>query len=97
MEISRWLQEWYTTQCDGEWEHGGGIRINSIDNPGWHVVIALDGLEVEYKQMDVVRVERTDDDWIYCKKQDGCFTGAGGPGNLEEILNIFYQWATSNT
>lgn len=94
METLRWLQEWYVSQCDGDWEHGDGIRITSIDNPGWHVVISLGGTEMEKKQMDVVQVDRTDEDWIYCKIQDGCFTGAGGSGNLEEILKIFYQWAT---
>ncbi|WP_369994731.1 Imm53 family immunity protein [Paenibacillus sp. RC84] len=31
---------------------------------------------------------------VYCKIEDGCFSGAGGPGNLEEILRIFYRWAT---
>ncbi|MEO3943967.1 immunity 53 family protein [Gorillibacterium sp. CAU 1737] len=96
MEILRWLQEWYASHCDGDGEHGDGIRITSIDNPGWHVAISLDGTEMENKQMDVVQLDRTDEDWIYCKIQDGCFTGAGGPGNLEEILKTFYQWATIN-
>lgn len=90
----RWLQEWYASQCDGNWEHGDSIRITSIDNPGWHVAISLGGTEMEKKQMDVVQVDRTDKDWIYCRIQDGCFTGAGGSGNLEEILKNFYQWAT---
>lgn len=96
MEILKWLQEWYNSQCDGDWEHGGGIRMTSIDNPGWHVSISLDGTEMENKQMDVVRLDRTDEDWIYCKIQDGYFNGAGGPGNLEEILKIFHLWATTD-
>ncbi|WP_407074398.1 hypothetical protein [Paenibacillus lacisoli] len=33
---------------------------------------------------------------MYCEIKDGCFIGAGGPGNLEEILKSFYQWATIN-
>ena len=36
-----WLQNWYTTQCDGDWEHDYGITIGTLDNPGWYVVINL--------------------------------------------------------
>jgi hypothetical protein len=28
-----WLQEWYRSQCDGEWEHEKGIRIDSWTIP----------------------------------------------------------------
>ncbi|MDO7908781.1 Imm53 family immunity protein [Paenibacillus sp. JX-17] len=43
MEILKWLQEWYASQCDGDWEHSNGIKITSIDNPGWYVEINIDG------------------------------------------------------
>ncbi|MEH0820740.1 Imm53 family immunity protein [Micromonospora sp. CPCC 205714] len=36
-----WLQAWYATQCDGEWEHEFGIQIETVDNPGWSVSIDL--------------------------------------------------------
>ncbi|WP_028596378.1 immunity 53 family protein [Paenibacillus assamensis] len=94
MEILSWLQEWYSKQCDGDWEHGNGIKITTIDNPGWYVTVSLNGTHFEEIRVDVVQVDRTDEDWIYCKIEDGCFTGAGGPGNLEEILNTFHKWVT---
>ena len=28
-----WLQAWYATQCDGDWEHANGVSIESLDNP----------------------------------------------------------------
>lgn len=28
-----WLQRWLLAQCDGDWEHGDGITIQSLDNP----------------------------------------------------------------
>ncbi|WP_203237204.1 Imm53 family immunity protein [Streptomyces gilvosporeus] len=31
------LTAWYTSQCDGGWEHEYGIRIETLDNPGWSV------------------------------------------------------------
>jgi hypothetical protein len=47
-EITR-LQEWYASQCNGEWEHGHGISITSCDNPGWWVKIDLAGTSLETK------------------------------------------------
>lgn len=44
-----WLQAWYATQCDGEWEHEHGVSIETLDNPGWFLKLdlretSLDGL-----------------------------------------------------
>jgi hypothetical protein len=33
-EILPWLQGWYATQCDGDWEHEYGVSIETLDNPG---------------------------------------------------------------
>ncbi|OUQ86848.1 immunity 53 family protein [Brevibacillus brevis] len=96
MEILRWLQEWYASQCDGDWEHGSNIRITTIDNPGWGVRINLIDTELENKKFNIIQVDRTEDDWVYCNTENGCFIGAGGTGNLEEILMVFYRWATNN-
>jgi Immunity protein 53 len=35
------LQDWYSAQCDGDWEHQQGVRIESLDNPGWALDIDL--------------------------------------------------------
>ena len=37
----RKLQSWYQAQCDEDWEHGEGITIETLDNPGWSLEIAL--------------------------------------------------------
>ncbi|MFE6026463.1 Imm53 family immunity protein [Streptomyces niveus] len=41
-----WLRNWYAQQCDGEWEHERGVRIATIDNPGWTVSIDLEESEL---------------------------------------------------
>jgi len=38
-----WLQAWYPVQCDGDWEHEFGVRVETLDNPGWSLRIDLDG------------------------------------------------------
>ncbi|MEV8403368.1 Imm53 family immunity protein [Streptomyces niveus] len=41
-----WLRNWYAQQCDGEWEHERGVRIATLDNPGWTVSIDLEESEL---------------------------------------------------
>lgn len=37
--ILKWIEDWYTAQCDGNWEHEHTFIIESLDNPGWSVEI----------------------------------------------------------
>lgn len=48
-----WLQEWYYSQCDGDWEHCYGVKIYASDNPGWCVNIDMLGTSVEGKEFFV--------------------------------------------
>ncbi|WP_437506793.1 Imm53 family immunity protein [Sorangium sp. So ce1099] len=83
-----WLQEWYRSRCDGEWEHQHGIRIETLDNPGWSVVADVGTADAPAP----VSEERSDDDWVRCDVKDGRFHGHGGTGNLQEILEILRAW-----
>lgn len=33
MDILKWLENWYSSNCDGDWEHLYGITIRTLDNP----------------------------------------------------------------
>jgi Immunity protein 53 len=37
------LESWYAGQCHDECEHGDGVRIDTLDNPGWRLHIGLHG------------------------------------------------------
>lgn len=43
MDVFTWLQDWYIQNCDGDWEHCYGIKIETLDNPGWCIDIDLIG------------------------------------------------------
>lgn len=32
---------WFSSQCDGDWEHEYGIKIETVDNPGWVITIDI--------------------------------------------------------
>ena len=51
MDSIQWLQSWYQEQCDNDWEHQYGIKIDSLDNPGWVVTIDLAGTPLEDASM----------------------------------------------
>ena len=34
-----WLQQWYADHLDGEREHQNGVRIETLDNPGWSLSV----------------------------------------------------------
>jgi hypothetical protein len=92
----KWLKNWYLKHCDGDWEHYKRINISTLDNPGWTVEINVSDTNLEDKRFDTVDIERSDDDWIYCNAKDNLFEGNGGVNNLEEILDIFKDWAIKN-
>ena len=65
------LQEWCRNQCDGEWEHHHGVKIDSIDNLGWRVIIDLD--KTVLAETDFTEISngfdaddhRVSDQWLY--------------------------------
>ena len=54
MDILADLQNWYISNCNGEWEHQHGINIESRDNPGWWVKIDLMTTELLNKPFEPV-------------------------------------------
>jgi len=38
-----WLQGCYMSNCNGDWEHLYGVRIETLDNPGWTLRVELAG------------------------------------------------------
>ena len=88
-DVLNMLCEWYNSQCNGIWEHGSGIRIETIDNPGWHVEINLEGTSIEGKKLDKVFMEKSDSDWLYLEIKEKRFIGAGDSDKLPEIVMRF--------
>lgn len=98
------LMRWYEAQCDGEWEHEFGLRIETMDIPGWSVAIDLAFTGVPPEAITPRNEQRSKHDWIECSVRPGCvftsdgegqckFVGYGGPHNLAEILEYFLRFA----
>jgi hypothetical protein len=90
----RKLQSWYQAQCDGDWEHGEGITIETLDNPGWSLEVALADTTLEQKAFpELKRDYESETEWLTCFLRDGKFIGACGPQKLEEMIEVFLTWA----
>jgi hypothetical protein len=94
-ELLLWLEEWYLSNCNGDWEHTYGVKIDTLDNPGWSIVIDLDETQFVSKEFLAVEIERSEKDWIFCKIENNKFKAACGCSNLLEGLEIFRKWITS--
>lgn len=103
MELLTALQAWYSSQCNGEWEHQHGIQIDSCDNPGWRVKIDLIDTPLQLTSFDTV-VENVDSNglpvgtlWLHCYVQGNVWIGAGDETKLTRITQVFLDWATRHS
>jgi hypothetical protein len=83
------LEEWYKARCNGTWEHSWGIKIDTLDNPGWTVTIDLADTEWQSAHWSEWRVEKGEDDWVRCWKDKAQFRGVGDPTKLRAIVEFF--------
>jgi hypothetical protein len=91
-----WLMEWYQAQCDGDWEHQNGVKIGTIDNPGWSLDIDLVGTPYADNSDSQTMLERSDSDWTFVEVKNGKFRARGGSGNLAELISKFAQYIALN-
>ncbi|RYG37176.1 MAG: hypothetical protein EON93_04025 [Burkholderiales bacterium] len=96
MDVLDWLAQWYEAQCDGDWEHGHGPSISTIDNPGWSIQIPLTGTACDGRVLDrTAHNYEHETDWWICWTEDNTFNGCGGPLHLRSLLEAFRSWATN--
>ena len=97
-----WLMQWYVDQCDDDWEHSFGIKIDTLDNPGWTLKVDLRGTRLE--TLPFPRTERGEvasslgewkrsGSWLVARVEDATFQGACGPTDLPQLIGVFRDWA----
>jgi hypothetical protein len=87
------LQRWYVAHCDGEWEHGYGVRIDTLDNPGWSLKIDLTDTDLAGVATEWSKVDRSEHDWVHWGVRDRAFEAFCGPTNLNEAILYFLDLA----
>ena len=98
MDVLLRLQQWYAAQCDGDWEHQYGIRIETLDNPGWMVKIDVTGTALEGRPFTAIAEGVGADSapagarWIDCSVRKGLWQGACDESQLPRLLELFLGW-----
>ncbi|HXD93130.1 MAG TPA: immunity 53 family protein [Bacteroidia bacterium] len=96
MEVLKWIQNWYQSNCNGDWEHTYGISITTIDNPGWTVIINLQETRLENLSLDSGLIEKNENDWFIYEIENSTFIGNGDPTKLIFLLEKFKEIAENN-
>ncbi|KRR22290.1 immunity 53 family protein [Bradyrhizobium retamae] len=100
MDNLTWLTRGYAKQCNGEWEHGPGIKIQTLDNPGWMLQINLEETDLEgrtFENQESGEVSEEYDptqvtSWWVCRVEKKQFFAACGAHDLEAVISIFRNW-----
>jgi hypothetical protein len=94
VDLLKRLQDWYASQCNGDWEHTYGISILTMDNPGWTFEVELVDTYLFDRAFDAVHVQGADkNDWYVCKIENHVFKAMSGPNRLWDVIAIFLKWA----
>jgi Immunity protein 53 len=84
------LQDWYVSECNGDWEHSCGITIETLDNPGWLLSVDLTDTSLESASLAPTKSNISDSDWTRVEITEGRFKGTGGATNLEQLIELFF-------
>ena len=93
MNVLGELQRWYESNCDDDWEHQYGIKIDTLDNPGWSLFVDLAGTSLADREFAEIEEMHSEREWIACKVEGRQFVGHGGPQMLERLISELLRWA----
>ena len=88
------LTEWYSRQCNEDWEHSYGFDIGTLDNPG--VTLSVDLRETELESVPFEEKKEnyeSKEHWMICRRSAEKFEGHGAPSRLEDMIEEFLRWA----
>lgn len=86
MELINFLEKWYESNCDGDWEHHYGIKIETLDNPGWYVEVDLIDTYLQNLTMEKIVFQKSETDWYHIQIKDRRLEASGDINKLSFIL-----------
>ena len=101
-----WLSRWYLAQCNGDWEHSYGVKIDTLDNPGWWLKIALTDTQMQGRAFELVEHGGPSSDleewqqtgsWWVARVEGDIFHLSCGPLDLSAAVGVFRRWVEAAT
>lgn len=87
-----YLSRWFAENCDGDWEHQQGIKIQTTDNPGWHVQVDLYDTDLESISFPAYFVGDIDLDGYAVRCEEFKFNAYGGANSLTQLIALFRKF-----
>ena len=84
---------WFAAHCDGDWEHDVGIRVATLDNPGWRVDIRIEDTELQGIEIDWKVDEQSEQEWLQWRATGRFFEARCGPKDLGRAFDAFRLFA----
>jgi hypothetical protein len=88
------LIDWFRDHCDGDWEHDLGIRLATLDNPGWSLDVHIAGTDLEGIVVESRFTEESEHVWLQWRSTGRTFEANCGPNDLPRALAAFRAFAT---
>lgn len=86
-QMLRSLADWASSVWSTEWQHLGGVRIDTLANPGWRVRVAISSAASDDSRKILTQDYRSEHDWVVGEVVAGQLIQLrGGPLNLSEVL-----------
>lgn len=95
MDGFAYVQSWYRSNCDGEWEHEFGIRIVTLDNPGWSMEIDLTETSAEGFTVDRAKRSTGEGSWVWTSSDGVRFSASCDPGSLDVAGSLFKEFVAA--
>ena len=101
-----WLMRWYLSECDEDWEHSYGVKIDTLDNPGWSLSIDLRETSLEGRPFSKVAHGEPAGDltdwrslgsWWVADVEGESFKASCGPLDLATVIQLFRDWVEATT
>lgn len=95
------LLAWYKVHCDGLWEHTHGIKLETLDNPGWILTVDLIHTNLQGLTMAELSEGCSPDDhpvsprWIHCVVRENRFQGTCDPTQVARLFLVFDELRAS--
>ncbi len=96
-----WLMQWYAAECNSDWEHSYGVKIDTLDNPGWMLKVDLRDTSLAGVSFDKAlhgepagNLEEWHEmgSWWVAEVKGSAFEAACGPLDLIEVIRVFRRW-----
>ena len=81
------LNQWYTSKCDGDWEHSYGFTLETLDNPGWKLKITG-----ENKKQPLNIKQEAGNEWLFITASEFEYIGYSSIGKLFCLLDKAIEW-----